>query len=419
MKEMLLSNIKIISPGSSHNGKTADVLLANQKVKVIAAAGTLQSTGTCINGRGMILTPGWFDLNASFNDPGNEHKEDLFSGSAAALNGGFAHVLLNPDTHPAVDHKSMAEYILKKAATVPVHLHQAGALTVNLEGRELTEMYDLGRSGVSCFSNGRKSLENPGMLKLALLYAASSGGKVFSFPHSDEFNPGGMINEGMMSTTLGLNSLPPVAEVMRVNRDIYIAEYCESAIHFSCVSTAGALDLIKKAKQKGLKVTCDVPYLNLAFNDDELFEFDSNFKLNPPLRSEEDRLALIEGVKDGTIDAVCTNHHPQNIERKECEFHLAAFGAATMETLYPVYIEKLKTELGFEHLVRVLTTGPAAVAGSEIPKVEEGAPSDLTLVNPDQEYVLDDAYFKGKSRNNPWLNKKVRGRVVNTFTSKS
>lgn len=417
MKETLLSKVKIVNPAGNHNGKLADVLLAGGSILEIASPGSLNCKGETINAEGMILTPGWFDLMASFHDPGNEHKEDLISGSAAARNGGFTRVLLNPDTVPVADNKSIAEYILNKAASLSVNIALAGALSRGLKGAEMTEMYDLGLSGVKCFSNGRKSLENPGMLKLALQYSTSAGGRIFSFPHSDEFAPGGMINEGEMSTTLGIKAIPPAAEIMRVNRDLYIAEYCESPIHFSCITTGGALELIKSAKKKGVKVTCDVAYFNLAFNDEVLADFDSNFKVNPPLRSEDDRLALIKGLKDGVIDAVCTNHHPQNVERKECEFHLAGFGAATIETLYPVYMEKLAGELEFEILATALTTGPARITGVAEPKIEKGNVADLTLVNPNEEYILDDSFFKGKSRNNPWMNKKVWGKVIKTFVA--
>ena len=418
MKETLLSNVKIVSPGSKHHGNRADVMIGDGIIKQISNPGSLNTNGVKTKAEGMLLTPGWLDINASFHDPGNEHKEDLISGAAAAMNGGFTQVFINPDTFPVIDNKSIAEYILRKAAHLPVKIQPIAAVTQKLEGRELTEMYDLGLSGIGCFSNGRASLTNPGMLKLALLYAASTGSKIFSFPHNDELNPGGMINEGKISTSLGIKSLPPESEIMRVNRDLYIAQYCDCPIHFSCITTAGALKLIREAKEKGLPVTCDTAYFNLAFNDEELIEFDSNFKLNPPLRSEEDRLALVKGVNDGTVDAVCTNHHPQNIELKECEFHLAAYGAATIETLYPVYTEKLTYTLNFDALISALATGPVKVTGQKRVVIDEGASADLTLLNPHETYLLNDRFFKGKSRNNPWFNKKVTGKVVRTFTGK-
>lgn len=417
MSKTLLSKVKIICRESQHNGEVVDVLLSkNNTILEIAKAGSLTDEGRIINAEGMLLSKGWFDLSASFNDPGNEHIEDLQSGSQAALNGGFAGVLLNPDTAPAVDQKSTARYILNQAAALPLRIELYGALSNNLEGKELAEIYDLGQSGVKCFSNGRKALDNPGLLKLALQYTKSAGGKVFSFPHSQLFAPGGMVNEGEVSTACGLKGIPPEAEIMQVNRDLHVAKYCDSPIHFSCITTAGSLELIKKFRAEGLQVTCDAAYFNLAFNDAILIGFNSNFKVNPPLRSEKDRQALIKGVNEGSIDAICTNHHPQNVELKECEFDVAALGAATIETIYPVFMENLAASIDFDVFVQALTDGPAKILGEKVTAIEEGVKTSLTLVNPNESYTLDDTFFKSKSRNTPLLNKKVKGKVVEVFT---
>ncbi|HEU4716399.1 MAG TPA: dihydroorotase, partial [Bacteroidia bacterium] len=322
---ILIKNATINDPNSPHNGKTADVLIENGVIASIRKktdAGKIKT----IEGNNLHLSPGWMDLHAHLRDPGYEFKETIVTAAAAAAAGGFTAVLAMPDTLPVTHSKAEVEYILKRSQDLPVDIFPAGALSHGLEGKELAELYDMHLAGAKAFTDGDSPVKHAGLLLRALLYAHNFNCRIHVRCDDQSLSHGGQMNEGVMSTSLGLKGIPAVAEEVMVARNIYLAEYAGTPIHFMAVSTPGSVKLIREAKKKGLPVTAAVHAYNLAWNDSLLEDFDTNYKVSPPLRTEAERKALVAAVNDGTIDCITSGHAPEDAESKVVEFDLAAFG---------------------------------------------------------------------------------------------
>jgi dihydroorotase len=417
MSTLHIKNAQIIWPGSKWHRKTADVIIENGITKAIGQ-NLNQQADEVITGKKLILTPGWFDLHVSFNDPGNEHKEDIISGSQAAQHGGFTDVLLMPDSQPAIDSKSVVNYIKGKAQLTETNIHIAGAASEGLLGEDITEVYDMKDAGIVALTDHKNAIQNADLLRRVLFYAKKSRMPVMSFASDKSLNRNGQMNEGKMSTSLGLKGMPSLSEEIQLKRDIDLAKYCDSPIHFSSISSKESVEIIRSAKDAGIPVTCDVSYMNLALTDKDLEDFDTNLKLNPPLRTEADRKALIEGLKDGTIDAISTDHTPQNIEEKAREFDNAAFGMSSLETIYPVYNTFLKDNISIELFVDKLAVEPRQLIGLLTPQLEEGKPARATVLDPSKKTEIDKSFFKSKSKNNYWLGSELKGVVVKTINGK-
>ncbi len=407
----LIKSATIINSSSPFNGKTVDILIEKGIIKKIAASIKNTEKVQEIKAKDLHVSIGWFDLRANFCDPGFEYKEDLNSGLKAAAKGGFTGVLVMPSTNPTTDTKGGIEYIINKTKNNIVTAYPAGALSVKCEGNEMAEMYDMHSAGAVAFTDNKKSVNNPGLLTRAMLYNQSFNGLVMDFPNDKHLFNNGQINEGITSTRLGLKGIPAIAEELMVIRDLFLAEYCNASIHLTNITTKKSVQLIKEAKAKGLKVTADTNSYHLLLDETELETFDSNLKVLPPLRTKEDIKALIKGIKEGVIDAVCSDHTPQDIENKQCEFDHAKFGIINLQTSFAAMNTALNGKITLAELVATITTNPRNILKLDVPKLEVGEPANLTLFSPTTPTTLETTDIVSKSKNTPLVGKKLLGKV--------
>ena len=409
MKNLLIQAVTILHPNSPFNGKLADVLIIDGKISEIGKKITVPNIKTVIiSGKGQFLSPGFLDINVNFGEPGLETKEDIDSGCSAAVAGGFTAVALMPNTQPPIHSKAEVLYLVNKSQNNLVDILPIGCISHNREGKEMAEMFDMQRSGAIAFSDGNRPVSNAGLMSRALLYTKSFNGLIFSYAEDQDIAAKGKMNEGVMSTFLGMKGNPSLAEDLMVSRDLYLAEYNEARIHFSTISTARSVDLIRKAKKAGVKVTCDVAAHHLVLTEDELEGFDSQYKVKPPLRTKADQKALIAGLKDGTVDAIVSQHTPHEIEFKDVEFEIAAFGIIGLQTVLPIV---LKAGLSPELILDKLAIGPRKVLGLSIPGLEVGNSANFILFNPSEEWVFNEESSRSKSSNSPFIGQKLTGKV--------
>lgn len=405
----LIKSAKVIDSNSEFNGQTVDILIEKGIISKVGA--TLKNINNIkeISFDDLHISAGWFDMRANFCDPGHEYKEDLNSGLKAAAKGGFTGVMVMPDTEPSNSSKSGIEYIINKTKGNIVDAFPAGNLSHNCEGKEIAEMYDMHSAGAIAFTDNKKSVKSSSLLNRALLYSQSFNGLIIDFPNDKELSTGGKINEGVVSTEIGLKGIPSLAEELMVNRDIYLAEYCNARIHLSNISTKKSVALIRAAKKKGLRITADVNSYHLLLDETALLSFDSMFKVTPPLRTKEDIKALIKGINDGTIDAICSDHTPEDIETKQCEFDHAAFGMINLQTSYAVANSTGK--ITTEDLVSKMTSSPRAILGLENPTIKAGEKANLTLFSPNEKITLNKDDILSKAKNSPFIGRELTGKV--------
>lgn len=409
MNSVLITSAKLISPQNALHGQVVDIYVKNGSIQDIGKKlDVLDKNVQVIDAKGSVVSAGFFDLNANFGEPGFETKEDIASGTAAAAAGGFTGVAVHPNTNPAVYTRSEVALIKNLAKGNLVDVFPVGAISKKREGKELAELYDMKVNGAIAFSDGTRSVQEAGIMGRALLYAKGFDGLIISFAQDESVAGGNQMNEGVMSTYLGMKGIPNLAEALMVSRDLYLAEYNEAPIHFTTISTAESIDLIKKAKAKGLKVTCDVAAHTLVFSDDEIVGFDSNFKVSPPLRTKKDIKALLKGVKDGVVDAIVTQHTPQEIEFKEVEFQIAKNGITGLQTALPLLV---KAGLSDEQIVNKLALGPRNVVGVEVPSLNKGENANLVVFKLDEKWTFDEKSNKSKGKNNPLFNQELIGKV--------
>ncbi len=405
---LLLKNCIVADTTSPHHTKKCSVLI--EKGLITSFAGT--SAEHVIDAEGKQVCVGWFDLNANFNDPGREDKEDLSSGCLAAFAGGFTDVQVIPNTNPVLESKADIEYITKFQSDT-ISLWAAAALSEETKGENLTELLDLQAAGASSATDGDVPVWNTELLLKALQYTAQVDMPIMQSAYDLQLSRGSQMHEGIVSTNLGLRGEPGLSEEITIKRDLDILEYAGGRLHFSRVSSAGSLPLIKEAKKKGLRVTADVAIHSLLFTDVSVGDFDTNLKVIPPFRTEEDRQALLEGVKSGVIDAICSNHRPHDLESKQLEFDLALPGAISLQTFYPSLLQ-LTNDIPFEVLLDRVTAGPRSVLGLTNISLKEGVPAKLTLLDPEQTWTLNDETNHSKSRNSPFWGSTLQGKVVAT-----
>lgn len=408
----IIKSVKVIDKNSKFNGKTVDILIEKGVISKIEKSISTPKNYKEISYKGLHVSNGWFDLRANFCDPGNEHKEDITTGLKAAAKGGFTGILVMPDTKPSADSKSGIEYIINKTKGNIVNAYPAGALSHNCEGKEIAEMYDMHTAGAMAFTDNKKSINSASLLNRALLYSQSFGGLIMNYPNNKELSNSGQINEGVISTQLGLKGIPALAEELMVSRDIYLAEYCNAKIHLSNISTKQSVKLIKEAKKKGLNITADVNSYHLLLSEEELLDFESDFKVMPPLRTKEDIKALINGLKDGTIDAICSDHTPEDIEEKQCEFDHAAFGVINLQTSFAAANTALNGKMDLTDYIEKITTTPRTILGLKSTTIQEGEQANLTLFNPTEKWSLVKSDIISKSKNSPFIGKELTGKVI-------
>ena len=404
---ILLKSAKIIAPNNKElHLKKRDIFIKNGEIEDIAANLDVQGKTKVIQYKNLHVSIGWFDSCVSFGEPGYEERETIENGLYTAAMSGFTDIVLNPNTNPLPDSSSDIVFLKNASKNAATTLHALGTLTVKSEGESLAELYDMKTAGAVGFYDYKLPLRNSNLLKIALQYAHNFNGLVHSFPMDLQIAGKGIVNEGEVSTKLGLKGIPNLAEELNIVRDLFILEYTGGKLHIPTISTANSVKLIAEAKKKGLDVSCSVAVHNLCFTDDTLTEFDSHFKLMPPLRTQLDRKALIKGLKDGTIDFVTTDHRPMDIEHKRVEFDNASDGTIGLESAFGM----LNQIFDLDTTISLLTKGRERY-GIETPVLKVGENAALTLFDPDQEYTFEEEDILSNSKNSCFVGSKLKGKV--------
>ena len=411
---LLITGVSIADPSSQFNQQICDVRVEDGKIVSIAAQLTPKDGEVVFEGKGAYLSPGFFDLNCSVGDPGFETREDIESATATATAGGFTGLAVLPHTQPVLHSKSQIEYIVNKSKGNLVDVFPVGAISLDLEGIEMAELYDMQQAGAVAFSDGEKPIKDDGFMSRALQYAKGFDALLMVFPENKSIAGKAQINESSTSVLLGMQGVPALAEEMQISRDICLAGYHDAPIHIHNISTAGSVALIKKAKREGIKITCDVAAHHLVFTEELLNDFDSNYKVKPPLRGEADVEALMNGLKEGTVDAISAQHRPQEIEQKDVEFGMAAYGIIALQTALPLLV---KAGLSATQIAAKLAIAPRRILNLPIPIIEEGRQANFTLFNIDQQWLYNAANNPSKSSNSPLLNQTLTGKVMLVYNN--
>ncbi len=404
---LLFKSVTLTDPSSAFNGQVRDVLVEDGKIIRIAA--DIQTDAEIIEGKGCYLSPGFFDLNCNFGDLGLETKEDMQTGTRAASAGGFTGVALMPNMQPPVHSKSEVQYLLNQSRGNLVDVYPLGAISYKTQGKDLAEMYDMHTSGALAFTDGNHPVQDAGLMERALLYAQGFEGLVFSYPEDSSIAGKAKVHEGVVSTLLGMKGIPALAEELMISRDLYLAEYTNSKLHFTTISTARAVEQIRRAKAKGLKVTCDVAAHHLILTDKALMNFDSMYKVKPPLRIWQDVDALLEGLRDGTVDAIVSQHTPHETEFKEVEFEVAEFGMTGLQTAFSLAVQ---AGLGLNLIIEKMAINPRKILGIKEASVAEGETANLVLLNPEMKWVYTRGNNLSKSFNSPFIGQELTGKVL-------
>lgn len=404
---ILLKAAKIVDNSNKElHLKKRDILIKNGIIEDIAVSIAPEKQTKVIALDNLHVSIGWFDSSVAFGEPGHEERETIENGLLTAGKAGFTDIVLNPNTNPIPDSSSHIVFLKNAAKNQITRLHPLGALTVKSEGEVLAELFDMKNSGAVAYNDFKHPIKNSNLLKIALQYTQGFDGLVYSFPIDVKIAGKGVVNEDEISTKLGLKGIPALAEDLQIARDLLILEYTGGKLHIPTISTANAVKLIAAAKKKGLDVSCSVAIHNLFFTDDVLVEFDTNFKVMPPLRTKNDVKALLKGVKDGTIDFVTSDHTPIDTEEKVIEFDNAAYGTIGLENAFGI----LNQLFDLETTIHLLSKGRERYKIS-IPKINKGEKACLTLFNPDESYVFEKEHINSTSKNNAYLGTKHKGKV--------
>lgn len=409
MSSMLIKNVSIADPASGFNGKVLDIYIEKGKIKKIGK-NLKEKPQQIIEAKGKYLSPGWISLMADFAEPGYEHRETIDSGLNAAANGGFAQVILVPNTDPCISNKSTVEFVQQRAAGHKVRLNVLGAISQKLEGKNLAEMMEMYYAGAKAFSDGWKPVQNAGLLQKALEYVKAFDGLIVQLPLMASLADG-LMNEGENSVKFGMPGIPNIAESLFVHRDIELARYTGSKLHISGITTADSLALIKKAKKEGVQVTCSVTPYHLLFTDAELINYNSLFKVDPPLRTEKDRKALIKALEDGTIDCIAVHHKPQDWDAKVKEFEYATSGMAAMEVAWPMLL-KAAPNVSPERWADLCSNNIARIFKLDTATVAEGAEANFTLFDTTTSWTLNKEDAKSMAYNIPLSGTELKGKAV-------
>ncbi|MCU7549057.1 dihydroorotase [Chitinophagaceae bacterium LB-8] len=412
--KILIRQARIIDSSSPFHQQKADIFIHNG---IISSIGNdlQEDVDKIIDIPGLHVSPGWIDVFANFCDPGFEYKETLETGSLAAAAGGFTDVFVIPATSPVIHNKAAVEYIVQKSKILPATIHPIGAVSKNLEGKELAEMYDMYRSGAVAFGDGITPIQSAGILLKALQYLKAIDGVLIQLPDDKSISNHGLMHEGIVSTQLGLPGKPAIAEELLISRDIELVKYTGSKIHFTGVSTAKSIALIQQAKAEGINVTCSVTPHHLCFCDEDLVNYDTNLKVNPPLRTKEDREALREAVLSGVIDCIATHHLPHEKDSKIVEFEYAKNGIIGLESAFGV-VKNCLPSISTERLVELFSTQPRKIFNLPVPRINEKEEACLSLFLEDQKWVLNNKDIRSRSENSPFIGKELTGKPLGIIT---
>ena len=398
---ILFKGLRIVNPdGIKESG---DYVFDNGEL-ILAASGNYLKFDKEINASGWLLTEGWIDLRCSMGEPGHEYKESIESLAESLTSSGFSAAVILPNTDPVIQSKSDVDFVINRSKKYTPEFLIQGAVTKNTDGENLTEILDMHhQSGVSVFGEGNKPLSNGDRYMKILQYLQKFDGVLFDHAYDPLLAIFGQMHEGENSTMLGVKGIPNLAEDVAIQRNLEIIRYAGGRVHFQTINTAKGVNLIRQAKAEGLNVTADISIYQLLFSDGDLMDFDPNLKVKPPFRGDSDREALIEGLKDGTIDALVSNHQPEDLDSKFMEFDLANFGMVGLQTFLPALVE-LEKELGWPLLIDKITTKPKSILPHKLSE-------SWTIFDPKAEWTYDEKSNKSLSSNSPWFEKKLVGQV--------
>jgi dihydroorotase len=414
LSKILIKGARVIDAGSKLDAKR-DILIKERKIARIERSIT-DRKARLINARDLVVVPGLIDLHCHLRDPGRPDEETIETGSHSAVSGGFTSICCMPNTDPVIDNDGIVNYIYKEAARVnQCDVFPIGAITKGREGRELTEFGEMLRAGAKGFSDDGDTVADSNVFRHALEYSRVFDVPIFEHPIDRSLAQDGLMNEGFISTRLGLQGSPAIAEELVVARDLLLTKFTGARLHLCHISTKGAVDLIREAKRDGVRVTCETCPHYFYFNDEVLESFDANYKVNPPIRSESDRQAIIEGLKDGTIDCIATDHAPHCKAEKELEFANASYGMIGFETAVSLIIMELvnKQKMSWLDVISKMTVNPAKIIGVQMGNMSPGMPANITMIGPDKKWRVTEETIKSRSKNTPLLGKELRGRVKN------
>ena len=418
----LLTGARIIDPAQKIDADM-DVLLENGKIAKIGPD-LLKPAKSKDSGKvkiikldGMILTPGLIDMHTHLREPGFEYKETVASGAAAAVTGGFTSIACMPNTSPVNDNRSITEFIRRKAAEAALaNVYPIGAISKNSEGSQLTEYWDLKDAGVVALSDDGKPVMDAALMRRAMEYAYSLGLPIISHCEDINLSGGGLMNEGYHSTILGLSGIPSIAEEAMVARDILIAEFTKTCVHIAHVSTTGSVRLIREAKKRGLKVTAETAPHYFTLTDEALQGYDTNLKVNPPLRSVQDVTAIKEGLADGTLDVIACDHAPHGRTDKEVEFEYAANGISGLETSLALSLRLIQDKvISWPELIAKMSANPARILNLPKGTLKAGADADITVIDPQLKWTVDVKTFRSRGKNSPFHGRKMQGKAILTI----
>lgn len=407
--KLLIKQARVADPSSPFNDQVADIFIENGIITSIGKS--KHKADREIDGKSLCVSPGWADVFANFGDPGYEFKETLETGSAAAAAGGYTDVIIIPNTNPPIHNKSGVEYIVQKSKSLPIAVHPAGTISKNAEGKELAEMYDMRASGAKAFTDGIRPVQSSGLLLKALQYVKAFDGIIIQVPDDQTISPQGLMNEGIISTQLGLPGKPALAEELLVLRDIKLAEYAGARLHFTGVSTAASLEHIRRAKSEGIRVSCSVTPHHLFFCDEDLQQYDTNLKVTPPLRTKKDRDALRDALRTGLIDCIASHHFPHEYDSKVLEFEYAKPGMISLETAFAA-LNTAVPGIDPSTWVNLLSIQPRNLFGLESHSIREGASANLTFFDLNKKWIFTENDIRSRSKNSPFVGLELNGQVA-------
>jgi len=410
--KILIKNTKIIDSSSSHNNKVCDILINNNKIEKIAKSIQIDSKTKVYKHDNLHISQGWIDMHVNFGQPGYEHRETIDNGLNAAAKGGFTDVLLMPNTNPKIDNGMMIDFVKNITRDKIINVHVAGTLSNSQKGENIVEMHDMIKNGCIAFTDDKKSIQSNELMKIALLYIKNTSALLMNFPNDKYLQKNGVINEGIISTQLGLKGIPAIAEEIMLDRDIALCRYTESRIHESYLSTAKSINKIKNAKDEGINISADVALHNIFLTDSCINNFDTRYKVLPPLRTKSDNKAIIKGLKDGTIDVISCDHNPIEIESKKLEFDNAKFGIIGLESAFGLIIKNLEKYLSLNQIIDKISNNPRKILGIENNTIEEGNTANLTIFDPEIKWEFKKKDIISKSKNTPFVGEKLKGKAL-------
>lgn len=414
--DLAIAGGRVIDP-ESKTDRIADIFIRDGMIKRIERPKGRVQAKDVIDARGKMVVPGLIDMHAHLREPGREDEETIYSGSCAAVAGGYTSICCMPNTHPPIDNQETVKFVYQKAKDAKCKIYCTGCISKDRKGEELTEIYDLVQAGVVAISDDGRPVENSQVFRNALEYSRMFGLPVISHCEDLSLSSNGVMHEGFVSTSLGMCGIPSIAEEIAVARDLKLAEFTNSRIHIAHVSTEGSVDLIRQAKKKGVKVTCEATPHHFTLTHETIRTFDTNAKVNPPLRTKRDTEAIKRGLKDGTIDCIATDHAPHSIEEKEVEFDFAPPGLVGLETALGLVITELidKGILSWTQAIARLTVNPARILNLREGRIKVGLKADITVIDPKASWVVKPAKFQSKSKNSPFGGRKLKGKVLYTI----